>query len=360
MKTSHFDACVDFIPSDLGRVFKGLLLIKGMKLPISLYFYRPSKEKTLNQFFVCIHSHKLLSLKWKDRFKVCRENECLLGEGKVLNPFSEITSPRKAKRKIAFLQKLMGDEKEMLLALVLEKGIRGLKEREVSDFSPLTKASCLRLSQELETESKVKILSFAPLFLISLDGFEFLCKKIVAFLKQFQKKHLEYEAPSLEKIRRRFDLHPRIFSLALGHLLRSGQIKQSRNGFELSDFSPTITSEEKEILKQLEDMCYKGEFRSISVDDLQKRFRLSSKMLDKMLSILVEKRKIIHGKDGFLLHSRWLEELIWRIRKSGSKELTIANFKEMTGLSRKYAIPLLELLDQLGVTRRRGAIREIL
>jgi len=32
----------------------------------------------------------------------------------------------------------------------------------------------------------------------------------------------------------------------------------------------------------------------------------------------------------------------------------------MTGLSRKYAIPLLELLDQMGVTRRKGSLREIL
>jgi hypothetical protein len=38
----------------------------------------------------------------------------------------------------------------------------------------------------------------------------------------------------------------------------------------------------------------------------------------------------------------------------------VADFKEMTGLTRKYVIPLLELLDQRGVTRRIGAKREIL
>jgi hypothetical protein len=38
----------------------------------------------------------------------------------------------------------------------------------------------------------------------------------------------------------------------------------------------------------------------------------------------------------------------------------LADFKKLTGLSRKYAIPLLELLDQMKVTRRRGAWREIL
>ncbi|MDH5743615.1 MAG: SelB C-terminal domain-containing protein, partial [Candidatus Aminicenantes bacterium] len=65
-------------------------------------------------------------------------------------------------------------------------------------------------------------------------------------------------------------------------------------------------------------------------------------------------------KDGFILHSHWLDEIIEKIHKSGKKELTVSDFKKMTGLSRKYAIPLLELLDQLGITRRRGPSREVL
>jgi hypothetical protein len=40
--------------------------------------------------------------------------------------------------------------------------------------------------------------------------------------------------------------------------------------------------------------------------------------------------------------------------------MTVSEFKSMTGLSRKYAIPLLELLDQMGITRRKGPGREIL
>jgi len=49
-----------------------------------------------------------------------------------------------------------------------------------------------------------------------------------------------------------------------------------------------------------------------------------------------------------------------KLRASGRRELTVADFKALTGLSRKYAIPLLELLDEMGVTRRKGAVRDIL
>ncbi|NTU51038.1 MAG: hypothetical protein HGA94_01180, partial [Candidatus Aminicenantes bacterium] len=55
-----------------------------------------------------------------------------------------------------------------------------------------------------------------------------------------------------------------------------------------------------------------------------------------------------------------LDELVLKIRGSKKRELTVADFKAMTGLSRKYSIPLLELLDSMGVTRRKGSVRDIL
>ena len=81
---------------------------------------------------------------------------------------------------------------------------------------------------------------------------------------------------------------------------------------------------------------------------------------DAMVALVAERKKIVEGIDGFLLHSRWLDEIIAKVRGSGKRELTVADFKVMTGLSRKYSIPLLELLDSMGVTRRKGSVRDIL
>ena len=248
----------------------------------------------------------------------------------------------------------------MLFALVQEKGLQGLKEREITAFSSLTKRVLQRVAQELEAEGKIRILSFAPLFLFSQDSLDFLCQTILRFLAQFHKRNPEQKGVSLEGIKKRFELHPRILSLGLKHLSRAGQIKESEDKLALSEFMMTLTPEEEGILRELEDLCLKGEFCSLSFEDLRRRFRLSSKKLDKLLSFLIERKKIVQGKDGLILHSKWLNEIILRIERSGKRELTVADFKELTGLTRKYAIPLLELLDQMGVTRRKGRIREIL
>lgn len=360
MKTSCFDAVVNFSPVDREKPLDVSLLIQGEKISASFFFYEQiQKEKPAP--FACVHPRQPLLLKWKDKFEVHGSGKTpLMGEGRVLNPFSEKISQGKIKKRIAFLERLQGDEIEMLFALVQEKGLQGLKEREITAFSSLTKRVLQRVAQELEAEGKIRILSFAPLFLFSQDSLDFLCQTILRFLAQFHKRNPEQKGVSLERIKKRFELHPRILSLGLKHLSRAGQIKESEDKLALSEFMMTLTPEEEGILRELEDLCLKGEFRSLSFEDLRKRFRLSSKKLDKLLSFLIERKKIVQGKDGLILHSKWLDEIILRIEKSGKRELTVADFKELTGLTRKYAIPLLELLDQMGVTRRKGRIREIL
>ena len=361
MRTACFDAVVDFIPQEGKESFDASILHKKAMIPASFYFYKPLLKGEPSEIFVRIHTRDPVQLKWKDTFKVLEPGgKTSLGGGQVLNPHSEKVSPKKMKKRVAFLRKLQGDKKEMLLALVQEAGIEGIRERKIVHFSSMKRTELRRLSQELEEEGKLRILSFSPLFLLSKSSFDFLCEKILSFLSHFHKKHPRERGSSLERIRKRFKLDPKILSLALTRLSKEQQIKEANRKFALFDFKRGFFPDEERILEKMEEMCFGGEFRSISLEDLRQEFHLSSKKLNTMLSLLMERKKIVQGKDGFIIHSRWLEEIIAKIRNFRKKELSIADFKKMTGLSRKYAIPLLELLDQMGITQRRGSSREIL
>jgi selenocysteine-specific elongation factor len=360
MKTSCFEAVLKFSPAERDKPQAVSLLIRGEKVPASLFFYEQVQQEKPS-LFVLVQTSRPVLLQWKDIFKARGSGKTpVLGEGQVLNPLAEKTSRRKIKKRIAFLERLQGGRKEMLLALVQEKGLKGLKEREIVDFCSLTKRILQRLTQELEAEGKIRILTFSPLFLLSQESLDYLCQKIIRFLAQFHRKQPEQKGVSLEIVKTKFELNPRILFLALKHLSRRGQIKELEGKVSLSEFTTILTPEEEGVLRKLEDLCFKGEFRSYSFEDLRKLFRLSSSRLDWLLSLLVERKKIVQGKDGLIIHSKWLDEIISRIEKSRKRELTVADFKELTGLTRKYAIPLLELLDQMGVTRRKGRIREIL
>ena len=248
----------------------------------------------------------------------------------------------------------------MLQALTCEKGIQGISERELVEITGISEAELRELSQILEAKGDVMIFSFSPLFLLSRESFEYLCSRIVLFIEKYHRKNPRETGVSRNHLKSRFKVPDNVLLLAVEALIKNKKIKYSNENLAVIDFNVEITPEEEKILKEMEIMTLKGELQSVSMEELQERFRLSSKRVNQLLSILIERKKIVQGQDGFILHSSWLEELIQKIRDSDKAELSVLEFKQMTGLTRKYAIPLLELLDQIGITRRVGTKHKIL
>ena len=83
------------------------------------------------------------------------------------------------------------------------------------------------------------------------------------------------------------------------------------------------------------------------------------KVVEGLLGYLVKKGTLIRLSGGWLISRHAVEDLVARLRASGKSGFEIAEFKEMFGLTRKLAIPLLEHLDGEKVTRRVGDRREI-
>ena len=80
------------------------------------------------------------------------------------------------------------------------------------------------------------------------------------------------------------------------------------------------------------------------------------------MTLLLRDKVLVKISDELVFHRDALEELRRQMAafKVKSTKIDVAKFKEMTGVSRKYAIPLLEYLDRERVTRRVGDAREIL
>jgi len=77
---------------------------------------------------------------------------------------------------------------------------------------------------------------------------------------------------------------------------------------------------------------------------------------------LVEEGRLVKIRDGRLFHGEVLEDLRTRLREFArtSSTIEIGTFKELTGATRKNAIPLLEQFDEERLTRREGNVRRIL
>ena len=84
------------------------------------------------------------------------------------------------------------------------------------------------------------------------------------------------------------------------------------------------------------------------------------KVVEGLIGYLVKKGTLLRLSGGWLISRHAVEDLVARLRVSGKSGFEIAEFKEMFGLTRKLAIPLLEHLDGAKVTRRVGYRREII
>ena len=81
----------------------------------------------------------------------------------------------------------------------------------------------------------------------------------------------------------------------------------------------------------------------------------------KLVTLLLRDRVLVKLTDDLVFHQTAIQGLrqILAEYKSKSPKIDVPTFKDLTGISRKYAIPLLEYLDGAKVTRRVGDRREI-
>ena len=79
-----------------------------------------------------------------------------------------------------------------------------------------------------------------------------------------------------------------------------------------------------------------------------------------LLQVLLRERKLVKLADDLVFHHTALQKLRAMMAERRGQRINVAEFKELTGVSRKHAIPLLEFLDRERVTRREGDTRLIL
>jgi len=78
--------------------------------------------------------------------------------------------------------------------------------------------------------------------------------------------------------------------------------------------------------------------------------------------LMLKENTLVKVNEEMLIHRTTVDKLIADVKalKSKSPKIGVGEFKDLTGVSRKFAIPLLEYLDRQRVTRRVGDERVIL
>ena len=301
--------------------------------------------------------------RWGDQLAFLTGDRKIKISLRVIHPEVEKVKKYRKSRLQDVLEELAGDEHQMLLVLAEEAGVRGLRQEQLEQFCRLSPVELQKLASDLEREGLLYILEFSPLLVLTHRSFVFLNQKLLSYVEAYHTKRPAELGVPIKKLKDRFGLPSPVLLFSLNWLSREKKIFFDQELVSLAGFETRLSSEEDQVRQAIEKLFREARYSPASVEELARKFRIHPSRLHTLIDLLLQKKKIFQSREGFLLHADWLESLkkqLADLKRQGKKEITVGEFKKMTGLSRKYAIPLLEFLDELGLTRRTGPKREIL
>ena len=155
---------------------------------------------------------------------------------------------------------------------------------------------------------------------------------------------------------------PALFSAVLQALAAENKIELKGETVRRLGREIQLTAEELAAKDQISRAFEKAGLAVPSAKEVLGGLRIDRARAEKILHVLLQEKTLLKVAEDLIFHSSALDKLRQLVsqRKQQSNRIDVAVFKEMTGLTRKYAIPLLEYLDRERVTRREGDARIIL
>ena len=123
--------------------------------------------------------------------------------------------------------------------------------------------------------------------------------------------------------------------------------------------SAELTDQESALAKSIRERFEEEGLTPGSPPEMARALGAKPQIFDGIVGYLVEKGDLVRLPGGLLLSRKAFDDLVARVRSAGWERFSVADFKDRFGLSRKWAIPLLEQLDSENVTRRVGDERMV-
>ena len=154
-----------------------------------------------------------------------------------------------------------------------------------------------------------------------------------------------------------------LFAAALEDLTKAGSVTIEGDLVRRAGREIALSPEESRAKELIEREFERAGLKAPSFAEVLEKMPVEAARARKILQILLREGVLVKITEDLVLHrtaAKSLRDLVAGYRKQRGDRFNVAAFKELTGVTRKYAIPLLEYLDRERVTRRVGDVRVIL
>lgn len=164
------------------------------------------------------------------------------------------------------------------------------------------------------------------------------------------------ESPGLliEELRQSWSAPAPAASAVIAELKRSGRIVETDQRLALADHRPTIGGSDADLIHRMEGLFASRGFNPPQPAEIAAETSIPPQSVQRYLRILLEHRKLVRIDREMIFHAAAIQQardaIVGHIREKG--RLDSVDFKYLVNTSRKYAIPLLDYFDRIGLTRR--------
>jgi selenocysteine-specific elongation factor len=287
-----------------------------------------------------------------------------IGGGVIIDPLPEKHRIRDAIALERLEQLEAGDFSERVAVLTEMAGPQGTSESEIAARTGATDEEIATTTRALIEGGRVLEVTVAPLVLISAESYRALASRVTEMLAEHHRREPLSLGVSREEVRDRIfgKIRPEIFRAVIARLVKEGKATAERDALRLASHRPELTDSDESAKKALEAAFKAAGLQAGTLEETAAATGTKIELARKLYTLLAAERRLVRIGD-FVFHVDSIDDLKSRIRarKPANPKIDVAVFKEISGgLTRKYAIPLLEYLDRERVTRRIGNEREIL
>jgi selenocysteine-specific elongation factor len=296
---------------------------------------------------------KPLLVKRNDRFILRKPSPAAtIGGGSVLSAHPKRRHKRFSTQVIERFEILStGSEEDIILLQLL-----GLKVGEFSklvEISEISERNAQQIIEGLIKAGKVILLEpngeLNPSSWLSTNSYwAHLSKEIITIIEFYHKKFPLDPGMSSEKLSNKLGLSKRAFSVVIGKLISGGDIISNDGKVMLKSHQLEFSTEQKELIVNLEKKFSSSPFLTPSSQDC------IEKVGKDVFQAMVGMGTIVEVAPGIVFMEKDIQIVISMVQKmfETNHKLSASEFRDQLKTSRKYAIALLEYLDEIGVTKR--------
>ena len=288
--------------------------------------------------------------------------------GVILDPFAVKHRGRQMEQTLQQLRSLMQDDRAVkFTGFVRASGERGLRMSDLAAATGWTNEILARVATEVQTEGAV--IDTAGVYL-ARESFDRLSLAVMGELERYHKREPLARGMLRETLREKVFAHslPELFAGVIARLEAGGKVVSEKDIVRASQHSVGLSEQDAELSKRIEQLYLAAGVEAPSIDEAMTKAGVTPAQraqARKLMQLLIDARKLVRIHGEMFMHAEAVEELKTKLRTYASQHeperlIDVAAFKDLAGVSRKYAIPLLEFFDREQVTRRAGDKRLIL